>query len=317
MLTLPLATLSAIRSGEAAPGTPSIESAPTPLAAAPYRVSVGVLLLAIGDANITTETYEMELYLIFHCDRPCNPGNFEIINGRAITQDLLDNTPTYQVFRIRALLRSDLDLRAYPFDRYPVSISIEDRLLPEENLVYVADPGRTAIDAGVHVLGWTLDGRGQGRVESHAYPVFRQTYSRYTFAVNVERPRLAGFFKVLLPALFLVGIGLLALLLSPDHVTQRLTVSTSALVATLLFHLGLRQVLPPISYLTLADRLMIVNYAVLTLSVATAVVLLHLTDTGRTKEANRLHLVFKTTVPALWILLLLVNMFTLRVQGVL
>jgi hypothetical protein len=267
------------------------------------------LLLTVGDVNIATEAYEMDLYLIFNCDRPCNPGNFEIMNGRAISQELQDNLPTRKVFRVRAALRKTLDLRSYPFDRHQVSISIEDKLLANDKLVYVPDPQSTGIDPGVYIPGWTLSGHWQVGAEDHHYPVpvLHQAYSRYTFSVSIARPPLAAFLKVMLPGLFLVGIGFLALLLGPERVMQRLTVSTSALVGAMLFHLNLIGSIPPIGYLTFADRFMIINYVALTLSVASTVILLYLVDKKRTDKANRLHPLFATTLPALWILLQLVD----------
>jgi hypothetical protein len=278
-------------------------------ARAPAKVRVGVLLLTVGDVNIATEAYEMDLYLIFNCDRPCNPNNFEIMNGRPISQELQDNFPTHKVFRIRAALRKTLDLRSYPFDRHPVSIAIEDKLLANDKLVYIPDPQNTGIDSGVYIPGWALTGHWHAGVEDHHYPVpvLNQAYSRYTFSVSIARPPMAAFLKVILPGLFLVGVGFLALLLGPERVTQRLTVSTSALVGAMLFHLNLAASIPPIGYLTFADRFMIVNYVALTLSVASTVILLYLVDKKRTDEANRLHPLFVTTLPALWILLQLVD----------
>lgn len=271
------------------------------------KVRVGLVLLAVGDVNIAAETYEMGLYLIFKCDRPCNPNNFEIMNGRVASQELQDNTPTYRVFRIRAALRKTLDLRSYPFDHYPISVSIEDKFLGADKLVYVPDPQDTGIDSDVHIPGWILASHWQASVEGHRYPALHNTYSRYTFSVTITRPPLAAFLKVLLPGLFIVGVGLLALLLGPDRVMQRLTVSTSALVGAMLFHLNLTSSIPPIGYLTFADRFMIINYIVLALSIASTVILLHLTDRKLTERANRIHLLFGLTLPALWISLQIIN----------
>ena len=299
------------RRGEAAPAArsspnPVLSSPPVP---APTKVRVGVWLLTVGDVNIATETYDMDLYLIFDCDRPCHPNNFEIMNGRAITQELQDDLPAHKVFRIRAALRKTLDLRDYPFDRHPVSISIEDSLLANDKLVYVSDPQISGIDPGFNIPGWVYTNAWQASVENHYYPAFHAAYSRYTFSTIITRPPLAALFKVMLPATFLVGVGFLALLLGPDRVMQRLTVSTSALLGAVLFHLNRNASIPPIGYLTFADRFMVVNYVALTLSVASTVILLHLIDKHRTEDANRVHLLSGVILPVLWILLQVIGLF--------
>jgi hypothetical protein len=302
-----------MRWGEAAPAArPSpkpVLSSPAP--PAPTKVRVGVWLLTVGDVNIATETYDMDLYLIFDCDRPCHPNNFEIMNGRVINRELQNDLPAHKEFRLHAALRKTLDLHDYPFDRHPVSISIEDALLANDKLIYVSDPRTTGIDPGVEIPGWALSGGWQARAENHYYPPFHKAYSRYTFSTTIARPALAAFFKVMLPGMFLVGVGFLALLLGPDRVMQRLTVSTSALLGAMLFHLNLTASIPPIGYLTFADRFMVINYVALTLSVASTVILLYLIDKQRTEQANRVHVLFGVTLPALWIVLQIVDLFVL------
>jgi hypothetical protein len=278
---------------------------------APIKVRVGVWLLRVGDVNIATETYDMDFYLIFDCDRPCHPNDFEIMNGRPITRELQDDLPARKVFRIRGALRKALDLRDYPFDKHPVSVTIEDGLLPNDKLVYVSNPQTSGIDPGFNIPGWVFSNEWQASVDNHYYPAFHAGYSRYTFSTTIARPALAALLKVVLPAMFLVGVGFLALLLGPDRVMQRLTVSTSALLGAVLFHLNMSSSIPPIGYLTFADRFMVANYVALTLSVASTVVLLHLIDKHSTEQANRVHLLTGVALPVLWILMEVVNLFTL------
>ena len=79
--------------------------------------------------------------------------------------------------------------------------------------------------------------------------MFDQTYSRLTFTTHVSRPPLAGLLKGFLPALFIVLTGMLAVLMGPDKIPQRLTVSTSALIGSVLFHINLTGSIPPLLWL--------------------------------------------------------------------
>ena len=183
-------------------------------AAEPQRVQVGTYLLSVGKLDISSNSYYMDFYLIFHCDRPCNPGNFEIMNSRSFTVDKQEDEPTYKVFRIKGELTNNLNLRPFPFDQHDLVIILEDKLQTEEAQVYVPDPARTGLHGDMVVAGWHIPpGRYGGAVRSDRYAVFGQSYSRYTFSVTLDRPWLSAFLKGLLPALLIVISGLLALLI--------------------------------------------------------------------------------------------------------
>lgn len=276
----------------------------TPLrgsAAEPQRVQVGTYLLSVGKLDISSNSYYMDFYLIFHCDRPCNPGNFEIMNSRSFTVDKQEDEPTYKVFRIKGELTNNLNLRPFPFDQHDLVIILEDKLQTEEAQVYVPDPARTGLHGDMVVAGWHIPpGRYGGAVRSDRYAVFGQSYSRYTFSVTLDRPWLSAFLKGLLPALLIVISGLLALLMSADKIMQRLTVCTSALVASVLFHFNLTSSIPPVGYLTFADRVMLINYLTLLIALWVSINLMNHLDARRDEHAARLHVRIKRLVPLAW-----------------
>jgi hypothetical protein len=82
----------------------------------------------------------------------------------------------------------------------------------------------------------TLENRDQilrgGAVEHHLTYVgdraLNAVYSRYVFEVVIERGALSSVFKAILPALFIVLGGFLALLLGPDKALQRLGINMGA-----------------------------------------------------------------------------------------
>lgn len=265
----------------AAVAPPSAAAAPPAAPRAPTVIRVGVYLLNVGKLDIGAGTYAMDLYVSFRCDSDCNPGNFDILNGR-VTAEKNDDDPRFKVYRLRGELMSQFDLRWFPFDAHRLSISIEDRLLQDTQLVYEPDLPMTGIHPSAVVVGWQLDPNWQVRVDRDSYAVYGQSYSRITFSIGAHRPRLSAFLKNLTPALIIALSGFLALLMGADKATPRLTLTTSSLVGAVLFHINMTSSMPPIGYLTFADRFMLINYIGLVTVLIVNVRVLAISESGVT-----------------------------------
>ena len=300
--TFPQQTVVSAASGAAAPAPSDAGT----LNRRPTHARVGLLLLSIGDVSVATSSYTMDMYLMFACDRPCDPGHFEIINGRPLVEDLQEKTPTRQMYRVLAQLRGAWDMHAYPFDSDDLAVTIEDRALDADKLVYLADRPRTAIDRTAAVAGWDFPRRWTATVTGHPYLVLDQTYSRYEFTTTLQRPILVGVLT-LTPAAILVAVGLLALGLRADLGTQRLTVSTSALVAMVLFHISLRAGLPPVGYFTFADRFVIIGYVALAMIIVLAMLILNRLHAGDAAGAEHVRRTAGWAVPTMWVGLEAIN----------
>ena len=273
------------------------------------QVRAGVYVLSISQFSTATGSYVVDIYVTFECEEECGPRNFEFMNGRANSVDVLDDEPNYKSYRIQASLFSDPDVRSYPFDRHHLTIQFEDKNRSTDHLVYVADPALNGVDPEVIIAGWQMVSWDASVIE-HVYPTFDAVYSRYVFDVVIGRGALSSVFKSILPALFIVLGGFLALLLGPDKALQRLGINTGALIGGIMFHVNLTSQLPPVGYLTLADKFMIVNYIGLVGALAATVVLLMWTTatTGSTSvaperlaRANRLHRTTALALPLIWL----------------
>jgi hypothetical protein len=200
-------------------------------------------------------------------------GDFEFMNGRATTVDKLIDTPTEKFYRIQANLSQNLDLRRYPFDEHLLTIEIEDKRRTVDELVYVVDEQNCGVDPGVIVVGWRLAG-WEAKVLAHDYEIYGETYSRFVFGLRIQRVILNAVIKSFLPIACMVLVGFLSLLLAPDKVTTRLSLNISTLLGAVMFHVNLTASIPPVGYLTLADRIMIATYVVLVLILFSGVAIL-------------------------------------------
>lgn len=274
-------------------------------------MQVGILLLNVGRLDTATGTYTMDLYLTFRCDRPCEPEKFEVANGRIVFQQKQEDFPTYKVYRVQAALTIGMDLRRYPFDRHALSLVMEDNVRDITELVYVADTQHSFIEPDLQVAGWQLTPGIAVHVEPHYYELFNQSYSHYVASVEIRRPLLAALVKGLLPAIIMTLCGLMSLLMTPDKFNQRLSLATSSLLGTVIYHLTITSAIPPVAYLTFADRFMIGNYSCMLLTVATTMLLMRYLDRGDAARTEWVRVWGLRTVPLLWLGLQIVNLVQL------
>ncbi len=254
----------------------------------PEEVVVGVYILNVGKFDVSTGSYTIDFYLSLRCDKPCSPEKFEFMNGRATSIDKLVDEPSEVFYRIQASLVENVDLRQYPFDSHALTIIIEDKKKTKEELVYKLDESNSAIDKNVVIIGWKLDG-WNATVSDHYYPAYNETFSSFIFKINISRVGMTSILKSFLPVFFMVFVALLSLLLKADKVTTRLTLNISTLLAAVMFHLNLTSSIPPVGYLTFADKFMIVTYIILIAVLFTGIILMRHTEQKEEIRAQKIY----------------------------
>ncbi|HSW56977.1 MAG TPA: hypothetical protein VLH15_01085 [Dehalococcoidales bacterium] len=273
---------------------------PAESSSGPVKVKVGIYVLNIGRLDTSTGAFTVDFYLSFTSDTPSDPGRFEFINGRATTIDKSIDEPTSKFYRIQAALTSNLNLSDYPFDKHNLTIEIEDKEQTINSQVYEVYYPDSGIDPIVQLAGWNISGFDAEVVE-HRYELWDTTFSKYIFNIQIERITLAAILKTLLPAFIIVMVGLLSLLLSPDKIIPRLTLNTGAFTGAVLFHLNMTSSLPPLGYLTVGDRFMLINYLALTLSLISTLLALYYVDKKLQVKADRIHKLALAIVPLIWL----------------
>lgn len=283
----------------------------------PVRVSVAIYLLSLGRLDTANGTFTADFYLSFRCDRPCEVGAFEFMNGRARSADidLERDEPTQKDYRVYATLHDNFNLRAYPFDRHDLSIAIEHKELAVEELVYLPDRERSGVSPHIILTGWELVPGWQARVAERDYPMFDAAFSHYVFSVVIGRATLTSVMKTLLPSVIITLSGFLALLLhTPEKAQTRTAALGSALVGAVLFHLNMTSSIPPVGYLTFADRFSLINYLALFIGLASSVWMLAVDSRKRLDReqvavrCDRISYFFLVFTPALWLSLQVVNL---------
>jgi hypothetical protein len=86
-------------------------------------VKVGVYILSVGNLDTTISRYSVDFFLNFACVTPgCDPSDFDLMNAGA-DPDIEDQSDTaeagqFYYYRVRSTMRTNLDLRDFPFDSH-------------------------------------------------------------------------------------------------------------------------------------------------------------------------------------------------------
>ncbi len=277
------------------------------VSAEPVNVTVGLYLLNLGKFDVSTGAFTADFYLSFKCDEACNP-EFEFVNGRAASMERIIDEPAEKFYRIQANLNSPVDLKRFPFDEQRLQILLEEKRATIETLRFQPDGAGTGIDDSIAFVGWEL-GDWTAEESLHEYAIYDETYSQYRFTLPIKRLLVSSVFKTFLPIIFIILVMLSSFVLDPDKVTTRLAMVGSSLVASVMFHLSLANQIPPIGYLTFADKFMVLTYFVVLLSFVFNVLLLELHERKREKLVQKLHRSTEFTmfllVPLLYVFLFL------------
>ena len=273
----------------------------------PTQVKIGIYVLHVGKYDFQGANYRMDFYLFFKCSPVCKDINYEIMNANNMTSKLITKQNDLLIYRIEADLNKSNNLRNYPFDNHTLDILIEDRQLTQDKIIFAADPKTTALDADLSVVGFHLLQRWSATVSKHYYQVFERTFSSYKFSIFIQRPILAGIIKGILPALIIICCNFLALFMRIENISQRLSIATSTLIASVVFHLNLTSAIPPLGYLTFADMFMFINYVFLLLVLMDVVGTMFFVETKHKDMARKINRIAAFSIPAAWLMVQAIN----------
>jgi hypothetical protein len=234
----------------------------------PAVVKVAFLLNSVDGYDVKTGTFTADFFVSFTSDREIPPLNLQFPNGKLEGKEVLADKPSFKLMRLSGTFKSPADLRKYPFDAQELKIVIEDDFRGIDQLRFVADHERTQLARGFRAVGWSVQ-FVEGRTVEQSYPdrfagddLF---YSRYTFALGVERYATSAAFKVFVPAFVIVLISLLGMWVPAEEMEVRSNSGAPMLAGAVLFHFALMQELPATVYLSRADKLMLGVYVCLAL----------------------------------------------------
>jgi hypothetical protein len=280
-------------------------------------VKEGIVLLAISNVSEKSGTWDADFYL--YEQWPPTEGftpRTEVVNEVVRTSvgfddtDLRDGVCT-RSRRIHSTLRSEFNLRTFPFDTQVLTLHLSDNEFDSKSVVYDEKPYILGLDDSVRsmVAGWHISGE----------PAFSRTRSAFKwepgapeydyghFTLSIKRHVTFHLTRYFLPLILIVVVALLAFWIDPEDLASQMQIGVTCLLAAIALQFAEGGTLPEVSYLTLADRCYAVCYVTIAAAVIESIAVNALVRKGRKDSALKLDRVCRKLFPATVILALAIS----------
>lgn len=271
-------------------------------------VETGLFAMNVYDLDIASNTYYADFYAWFKWQGEIDPlAQLEFSNGvddwgMVLTPtyeepEILPDGSQYQIWRIEGRFVQPFSLARYPLERHNLSIILENSAYTIDELVYVGDPDQSGYSdllalPGWRILGFKLENLirqyttnfGDSRLGDQAQ------HSILLYSLKIARPPSFFLWKLLLPLVIVVASSWGSLLLNPQYSDSRIAIPVTALLTTVFLQESYSSTLPDIGYLVLMDKLYVIAYILIFLSIAEAIIT---ADWMKDDQHDRYHQVIK------------------------
>jgi hypothetical protein len=243
-------------------------------------INVGIHLINIYNFNYQTGQYTYDMYVFFFWTDPnITTVDWYLMNGyptypgaKILLQESKNGTVRYELYRVRANLATPLEPTNYPFDRVTLPISIEV-LTHGYSTTLVWMDSDTGVNPGFVNVGWSRPEYLLNTSVSH-YPLGLDS-PRADMVLVTERNPFGAFMKSILPPLvfcFVSAICFLIWMRDSSAFTLRVGITTSMLLAAILFNVAEQASIPPVSELTLFHVIMVATICFIAMGLVVTVI---------------------------------------------
>jgi len=229
------------------------------------------------------------------------------------------NGYNYIFYRCRANLHNRFDLSSYPWDKQIISISIEDENQEINDLVYIPDTDNSNIYKGLIIGDWSL-GKSKAYVTNNVYETNfgqpeksrneKSTYARFKFELPIEHRGLNIYIKTFLALFISVAIAFLTFFIRPENYSSpRFSVAITGMFGAVSSYVVVSQRISESPYLTLADYIHFTGMFFIFLSLVESCVVLIFHHKNMEHISRPLDLWSRYTVPAFFILTVIILSF--------
>lgn len=267
---------------------------PPPVTAAstgPEVVEVGVWPTVIYNLDVHSNTYYMTAYVWFIWRGAIDPSetveftnnveSWGLTKAKTYPKPItLPDGRRYQCLRIEGRFFQPFSLKRFPLEQHTLSLSIEDNTYSADKLLYRFDHRHSGLDSGLEIPGWSVKS-WKGKEGTHHYGTNlgdetvgadSSDYGTILFEVRVTRPVNYFLWKMLLPVVIILVACWTALLLHPSQLASRAAMTGTALLTTVFMQQGYTSNLPELNYLVLMDKIYVVVYLLIIISLVQVVI---------------------------------------------
>jgi hypothetical protein len=234
------------------------------------------------DAAGTRERVTMGAEAEQQTARIWTPAGFPVnrVGGMDISERVLrvrhDGTVQHDL-NLSLRVAADFDLRRFPFDRQTLELEVESFRWTAESLVWVPDESGMGFSRDFEIPEWRI-ARVGSRVETATALRSPDPFSRFVFEIEVERE--SGFYvwKVMLPLVIIVALSWSIFWMTEERVAARSRITATGVLTIVAYQFVVGEDLPRIAYLTLLDKVMILSFVLLAVTVVQSLVVARYQD---------------------------------------
>jgi hypothetical protein len=198
---------------------------------------------------------------------------------------------------------ADFDLRRFPFDRQRLELAVESFRWPEDALVFVEEPRATDFAHDFSIPEWHIERVGT-RIESSRALRSATPFSRIVLEMDVAREWGFYLWKILLPLVIIVSLSWSIFWMTEERVAGRSRITATGVLTIVAYQFVVAEDLPRIAYLTLLDKVMILSFMLLAITVVQSLIVSRHQDDDMPR-AVRIDRVSRLIFPTAYVLLLL------------
>ncbi|MDX2472843.1 MAG: hypothetical protein QNL91_03980 [Candidatus Krumholzibacteria bacterium] len=205
--------------------------------------------------------------------------------------------------RITATMRAQLDYRRFPFDTQILPIELESFPWNRDEVRLVLDESHTGFEKLNALTEWELEGLTTDQFEmTRVRDVV--PFSNLVFAITITRD--SGFYlwKIFLTVLIIVSLTWVVFWMSGEGLGRRAGVSSSGILTVIAYQFVTTSALPKVSYLTVADKVMILSVLMITATMVESLLVDGLTYTNPERKL-KIDRICRVAFPSVYFLALL------------
>jgi hypothetical protein len=245
--------------------------------------------------------------------RMWNPSGFPVdaVGRMEVTERVLrvghDGTVQSNM-NISLRVAADFDLRRFPFDRQRLELVVESFRWSAEDLLLVPDPEATGFAHDFSIPEWRIERVGTRVESSHA---LRSAGPLSRLVLEIDVARRWGFYlwKILLPLVIIVALSWSIFWMTEERVAGRSRITATGVLTIVAYQFVVGEALPRIAYLTLLDKVMVVSFVLLAVTVVQSLIVSRYQDSDMPR-ARRIDRYSRLLFPGAYVLLLLLVVVT-------
>lgn len=182
---------------------------------------------------------------------------------------------------------AQLDLRRFPFDTQVLTVTLASMLYGPDDLAFAASEHGSDLIAGLSIPGWRT-GALSSAVPDAPIQTSAASYSSIVFSLPVERESGFYFWRLFFPLLLISLMAWSLFWLNPKQLGPQMTVATGAVFSMMALLISQGEILPAVSYLSTADKIIISALALVFSAFGESVVTGVLGQAGRVVQAQEI-----------------------------